>query len=144
MSFRFLRWYGLRLLTACGVAGLLAACQHDLSAPSAPQDPTTFSSIQANILTPRCVNAGCHPGGNAPMSLAAGAAYNNLVNVNSATYGKPRVSPGNPNNSVLYLKLIGDNSIGGSAGRMPPGQPALSVSAIQAVRDWIAKGAPND
>lgn len=143
MPFQPIRRCGWRALAACSVALALAACQHELAAPTAPSDPTTFTSIQANILTPRCVNQGCHPGGGAPMSLAAGAAYNNLVNVNSATYGKPRVAPGNPNNSVLYLKLIGDNTVGGIAGRMPLGS-ALSATDIQAVRDWITKGAPND
>ena len=88
------------------------ACEHEqgVGPPGGGLEPT-FSSIQTNILTPKCVNAGCHPGSLAPMSLRAGAAYGNLVNSPSA-FGIPRVDPGDADNSALYLKVIGDNSVG--------------------------------
>jgi len=63
---------------------LTYACEHEQGVgPGGGLEPT-FSSIQTNIFTPKCVDAGCHPGNFAPMSLRAGAAYGNLVNRPSA------------------------------------------------------------
>ncbi len=111
----------------------------NVTAPPALQ--ATLSSIQANIFTPKCVNAGCHPGGGAPMSLAAGASFGTLVNVSSAAFGRPRVAPGNANNSVLYLKVIGDNSVGRG---MPLGGAPLSQAETDSIRAWINRGALNN
>ena len=119
------------------------ACEHEQGAgpPGGGLQPT-FSSIQDNILTPKCRNAGCHPGGGAPPSLPlqAGAAYARLVNVQSA-FAIPRVDPANANNSALYLKVIGDNSVGA---RMPFTRNALSSEETNAIRDWINNGAQNN
>ncbi len=62
------------------------ACEHEQGVgPQGGGLEPTFSSIQTNIFTLKCVNAGCHPGGGAPPSLPlqAGVAYNALVNVPS-------------------------------------------------------------
>ena len=61
------------------------ACEHQLGEANQQGLQPTFSSIQANILTQKCVNRGCHPGGGAPasLSLRAGVAFGNLVNVPS-------------------------------------------------------------
>ena len=62
------------------------ACEHEQGAgPQGGGLQPTFSSIQDNIFTPKCVNAGCHPGGGAPASLPlqAGVAYDALVNIQS-------------------------------------------------------------
>ncbi|RMD94596.1 MAG: hypothetical protein D6814_14315 [Calditrichaeota bacterium] len=102
----------------------------------------TFTSIQKNILTPSCVNRGCHPPVG-PMSLQEGVAYNNLVNQPSA-YGIPRVDPGNAENSALYLKVLGDVRVGGVQARMPLGAGSLTTDEINAIRDWINDGAKNN
>ncbi len=102
-------------------------------APPAP----TFSQIQSEILTPNCLNAGCHPGGGAPMSLAAGSAYNNLVNA-ASSYGIDRVEPGDAQNSALWLKVIGDQSTGN---RMPLFMTPLTQDQTDMIRDWIDAGA---
>ncbi|MFQ6113907.1 MAG: hypothetical protein ACE5NG_07430 [bacterium] len=117
----------------------LISCEHDLPTPANQIEPR-LSSIQENILTPRCAISGCHiPGGAGPMALRnKNESFNNLVNVPSA-FGKPRVDPGNANNSVLFLKVIGDNSVGQ---RMPRnGPPFLNDDEINAIRDWINDGA---
>lgn len=125
------------------LAGLFVACDHQL--PTAQQPPAsgltraTLSSIQANIFTPKCVNAACHPGGGGPMSLRAGDSFGTLVGINSA-YGRPRVATGNANNSALYLKVIG-NTLGT---RMPQGLPALSKSETDSIMAWINRGALNN
>lgn len=120
---------------------VLVSCQHKIPVdPGQQQIEATFSSIQANIFTPKCVNAGCHPGGAAPMSLRSDVAYNNLVN-KASIYGPLRVAPGDPENSMLYIKVKGDSKYGS---RMPVGGQMLSTEEISAIRDWIQKGAPND
>ena len=125
-------------------AAFINGCANEQS--TAPEDNTplqaTFSSLQKNILTPSCVNRGCHPGAG-PMSLQEGVAYNNLVNKASA-YGMPRVDPGKADNSALYLKLTGDARVGGVQARMPLNGNPLSTEEINAVRDWINDGAKNN
>ena len=49
------------------------------------------------------------------------------------------VVPGNPEDSVLYQRLIETNE----ALRMPQQQPPLSPEAIETIRQWIAAGAPD-
>lgn len=120
---------------------VFAACQHENPAPTQPTQGVqpTLSSIQANIFTPKCVNSGCHPGGGAPMSLANGQSFGTLVNQNSA-YNRPRVAPGNANNSALYLKVAGTTL--GSI--MPLGRPPLSADEVNAIQTWINNGAQNN
>lgn len=119
----------------------IVACQHETPAPMQPAQGVqpTLSSIQANIFTPKCVNAGCHPGGGGPMSLANGQSFNTLVNQNSA-YNRPRVQPGNANNSALYLKVAG-TTLGQI---MPLGRPPLSAAEVSAIQTWINNGAQNN
>jgi hypothetical protein len=104
-----------------------------------PPLQATLSSIQANIFTPKCANAGCHPGGGAPMSLAdTTTSFTNLVNVNSTLYGLPRVAPGNANGSVLYLKVIANNTVGRG---MPLVGAPLSQTETDSIAAWINRGA---
>ena len=124
------------------VVGAFFACEHAM--PLMQQAPpanlqATLSSIQANIFTPKCVNAGCHPGtGGGPMSLRSGDSFGTLVGVNSTSYGRPRVAPGNANNSVLYLKVTGNNTVGG---RMPVLGNPLSQAETDSIAAWINRGA---
>lgn len=127
-----------------GLLVLLNGCERELAPVGPGPEPLqpTFSSIQDNILTPKCVNLGCHPPAG-PMSLQKGVAYGNLVNQPSA-YGMPRVDPGNAENSALYLKVIGDPRVGGPSARMPLGGPPLSQEEINVIKQWIDQGAPNN
>lgn len=117
------------------------SCEHDLTAPPI-QLEAKLSSIQVNIFTPRCAISGCHvPGGEGPMALRSkDESFDNLVNIPSA-FGKPRVDPGNANNSVLYLKVLGSPSVGA---RMPRNRSPLKNDEINAIRDWINDGALNN
>ncbi len=105
----------------------------------------TFSQVQSQIFTASCAFSGCH-GGSSPaqgMNLSAGSAYSAVVNVPSNE--RPtldRIEPNDPAASYLYLKVIGDPSIVGS--QMPLGDPPLSQTLIDLLRDWIERGAPND
>jgi hypothetical protein len=105
----------------------------------------TLTQVQQQIFTQSCAFSGCH-GGSSPqqgMDLREGAAFSNIVNVASSERPSlDRIEPSDPDNSYLYLKVIGDSSISGS--RMPRGAPALSQNLIDLLRDWIERGAPND
>jgi hypothetical protein len=103
----------------------------------------TLSSLQTTIFTPKCSNPGCHIGpGGGPMSLKAGDSFNALVGKTSAYGGRLRVAAGNANNSVLYLKVIGDNSVGS---RMPLGGGRnLSQAETDSIKAWINRGAQNN
>src|SRR5439155_981498 len=80
----------------------------------------TFATLQRKIFTPGCATLSCHGAGNAGgMTLAAGAAYANLVGVpssNSAALaaGLLRVAPGDPDRSLLLRKLEGTLAYGTS------------------------------
>ena len=102
-------------------------------------DMATFGSIQAEVFTPKCAKSGCHNGVQSP-NLSAGQAYANLVNRLSSA-GIDYIEPGQPNSSYLYRKITGMN-ISGS--RMPLNASPLSAAAIDSIRVWIEKGAPND
>jgi hypothetical protein len=104
--------------------------------------PVSFGNDVQPIFTNSCVNAGCHPGGGAPFSLAAGQSYADMVNV-QATAGcttEKRVLPGNAASSVLYKRVSGSSC----GSQMPFGAPALSAADIQRIADWINQGALNN
>jgi len=105
----------------------------------------TFTEVQQQIFTASCAFSGCH-GGSSPaqgMDLRAGAAFANIVNVSSSEQPSlDRIEPSDPDNSYLYLKVLGDSSISGV--RMPRGGPMLSQNLLDLLRDWIERGAPND
>lgn len=100
----------------------------------------TFSQVQQQVFTPSCALSGCHADADHPI-LRAGQAYGNLVGVASSV-GLILVTPGDPDRSYLYIKITGGPGMVGS--RMPRGRGALSAANLAVVRDWIARGAPND
>lgn len=94
------------------------------------------------IFTTSCGFSGCHGGANPKegLSLEPGQAYDEIVNVPSTRLPEwLLVKPGDPDASLLYVKIATDNPPIGS--RMPLGG-ALSGPDIQAIRNWIAVGAP--
>lgn len=97
-----------------------------------------FEQLQRDLFTPTC--SGCHGNsGPAGLSLTAANAYSNLVNVASRTNPSVlRVTPGDPDNSMIIMKVEGRAGVGS---RMPLGGSALSAETIELLRDWIAAGA---
>lgn len=137
----------IRWGTFVAAAGLgLGACDEklsDITGPTPNLQPT-LSSIQREILTPRC--AGCHTGAGrflpAVMNLTDGNSYNSLVGVPSIERpAEMRVVPGDPDNSYLIKKLEG---VGISGARMPFNGTPLTDGQILVIRRWIEIGAPNN
>jgi hypothetical protein len=102
----------------------------------------TLESLEENVFTTIC--SICHLGAGAPegLHLDAAHAYNARVGVPSAE--EPsflRVNPGNPDSSYMILKI--ENAPGIEGSQMPLNLPPLPQATMDAMRQWVANGAPN-
>jgi len=90
-----------------------------------------------------CMTVACHEGSNAVglLELVPDRAYEQLLARRARTgacAGEPLVAPHDPDASVLWKRLGGTEC----GGRMPLGSVALPAADIDAIRAWIAQGAP--
>jgi len=69
------------------------------------------------------------------------AALMDRTSVSTACAGRTVVIPGDPDNSLLVLKVAGQPPCGN---RMPLGGQVLDAAQIQMIRSWIAAGANDD
>jgi hypothetical protein len=102
-----------------------------------------FTFLQDKVFTPSC--AGCHdaasPGGG--LVLEAGRAHGSLVNVTSSGHaGWVRVVPSDPGASMLLVQ-VGAEPGPELEGFMPWGDPQLCTPLLDAMRRWVAAGAPS-
>jgi PKD repeat protein len=105
----------------------------------------TFTQVQSEIFDQSCAFSGCHGGGSASsgLSLSAGAAYGNIVNVPSVQQPSvDRIEPLDPASSYLWLKVTGDSSISGA--QMPRGGTPLTQDKLDLLRSWIEAGAEDN
>lgn len=103
----------------------------------------TWSARISKILEFNC--GGCH-GGATPqegLTLTGEGVYARLLEPSSQNPDMPLITPGVPEQSYLYLKLIGDESIVGNPMPYNPltGMGALSEGEIADVLTWITNGA---
>ncbi len=135
----------LLLVSVAGLAAFAGGCGDDdeTGDPVAPEeDEVRFAADIQPIFDLRCTQA-CHspPTLNGNLDLSPGASHAALVGIPADGYaGRIRVVPGEPDSSLLYLKLIGDPDVGN---RMPL-FGSLDSLRIATVRTWIADGAPDD
>lgn len=115
--------------------------------PPAPSNATpqpTLAFLQANIFNAIC--AACHVGATAPqgLKLDGNNPCSNLVCVPSTwSPSLLRVQPGDPDNSLLVMKVEGTQ--GNFGIRMPAnGPPYLDQATIDVIRQWITDGAECD
>jgi hypothetical protein len=113
-----------------------------------------FDQINTFVLGPLCSNFSvCHStqgqrdAGHLDLSKNTYAAMVNVISDNkmAAAEGMLRVKPCDPENSFLYKKLTlpetqKDSKVGYGAS-MPKDNPHLPPEQLQAIRDWIARGA---
>jgi hypothetical protein len=102
----------------------------------------SFSRDLVPVLRANC--ATCHLTGSEAGNLALhpGAAYKNLVGVQSIESKWLRVKPGAPDESYLLMKLDGTHlDAGGNGGRMPYNMEPLDAATRSKFRDWVAAGA---
>lgn len=105
-----------------------------------PEDTEDFAPV-ARLLHSRCAMSGCHAGHDAArgLRLEADRIYRSTVNVQSRTDPKAlRVTPGAPDRSLLYLKLLPADRGHYRGPRMPLSMDPLTDEQIALVRRWIA------
>jgi hypothetical protein len=147
------RMFALRNTVLLFIIALSAnlSCRDAGSEPTAPNTPPSGSTVSFSQQIQPIFNnngcVGCH-GGSGGLTLAPGQSYNNLVKVNAQAgcTTKKRVLPGNPDESVLYIRISATTTSTecGPNSRMPQGGPRLPQATIDLVRDWIAQGANNN
>ena len=135
-------------LCACDAAQPVASTSGPIC-PSSIQP--TLSSIDRLLFKVTCTACHTPPVPQGLLDLS-GDAYAALVDVPAQNVGAStpplgllRVKPGDPDNSLLWRKLVtaGVSPLYGSG--MPQNAPGtVCQAATDAVRTWIANGAPND
>jgi hypothetical protein len=148
------------LVAGCGDTTTSAPADMTASAPV----PHNFDQINAQILTPGCAGFSvCHsPEGardanmlnlgaknldgtpNDPYVALVGVA---AVNAKAHGEGKLRVKPCDSANSFLTIKLelpANEDPVTGYGHYMPDTNPHLPAGQIQAIKDWIDRGALRD
>ena len=115
---------------------------------TAPDEHSAYHDIQEAVFDKSCASSTCHaaPANSLGLNLTYGLSYENLVgrapnNPAAAAAGMKLVDPGNPENSFLLTKLMGP-TVPEQGQRMPFGGGVLHSGKIDAVRTWIAEGAP--
>ncbi|RKU27714.1 hypothetical protein C6497_10855 [Candidatus Poribacteria bacterium] len=113
-----------------------------------PDEHSSYHAIQEYVFDRSCANSACHaaPTNIAGLNLTYANSYEEIVgevpeNPNAAAAGMKLVDPGNPENSFLLTKLISPIAREHGA-RMPLGSGVLHDGKIDAIRKWIAAGAP--
>ncbi len=139
-------WLAL-MMGALGCGGEPEACEFPLELVAVER--ATAADV-APILDRSCALGGCHLTGPGAGGLVLGrtsAAWRAaLVNVPSQQNPSMMlVTPGDPDNSWLVRKLLGEFcevscARGGCGGAMPPGTP-LSEAERATILAWIAEGA---
>jgi hypothetical protein len=146
----------MRFMTI-GITVALAsiACGGDQAVTNQPpvESSGSFVALQKSVLTPNCAVSGCHVSASAAASgnlvLSPEVAYDNLVgarpaNLSALRDGLKRVTPGKPDSSLLFQKIVlALSAHNGDYGNvMPVGTQALPQGQVDFIRKWIEAGAP--
>jgi hypothetical protein len=125
----------------------------DAGNPTADADADPLTPLQsvATIVVPKCAVAGCHDAVSKTHSMDLSTPekiHSNWVNVRGFDHctnmDTPRVIPGDPDASLVVLKIEGV-AVCLQSQRMPlPPRDPLSTEEIAVIRAWIAAGAPSD
>lgn len=115
--------------------------------------PGTFSEIYDTILSTQ-TESRCNFCHSMPASQVSNGMFHtgkdqaetyasimDRVSTSAACSGRSVIVPGDPEQSLLYLKISGPPPCGN---RMPLGGKALSAAQVQMIRSWIAAGANDD
>lgn len=119
----------------------------------APTYAPTFSAIYNEVFaTHGCKLGGCHIGTSMKPGADAASTYANIIDIAASgkeqaglpacgASGKKLIVPGNPNESLLLLKLKDAPPCGK---RMRLNGPYLNDQEIDQITRWIQAGAPNN
>ncbi|APR78279.1 Hypothetical protein A7982_03626 [Minicystis rosea] len=113
------------------------------SSSSGGSQAPTFADVFEKVFKPaNCTNGSCHYGAGFSLTSKENAIAA-LVGTAASGPGCPdidRVTPGDPEHSLLYLKVSMATPPCGN--RMPPSDTHLDASQIELIRAWIEAGAP--
>ncbi|MFT3771810.1 MAG: DUF1588 domain-containing protein [Minicystis sp.] len=131
-------------------AAIFGACHHATSTDDpdggdpdggACASSPTLPAVEA-LFTSRCAGLSCHGGGPSgvfpPLAAGEPSAWLGLASKEDAS--KQLVVPGHPEQSFLYMKVSGMQ--GPKGGALMPLGAASPIPEADAIRDWIAAGAP--
>ena len=106
------------------------------------EESASFKKDIQPIFDISCASSGCQIAGHSTeLDLRDGKSYMEIVNITSIDFSPLKlVEPNKPDNSVLYLKIVGHSSTGSS---MPPGG-TLKEGNINSIKLWIENGAQNN
>jgi hypothetical protein len=109
----------------------------------------TFDRIAQTIFAPSCAIGGCHDSDSSAgeLILLPNAAYSQIVGVaptnpQASNDGLQRIFPGDPDLSLLYLKIDHTAEAAGYGPNMPLLDPQLPSEMIELVRLWIIGDVP--
>jgi hypothetical protein len=137
------------IVIAAWVSFILISC-NSKKIPDEPVKPPKpkLSSLQYDVFDVSCNAPSCHGSGlKGGLSLIDTNSYEQLVGKLGTTDRKNtpplfRVKPGSPDSSFLYIKITSPDTTQGET--MPKGSDKLTRDKIEAVRQWIISGAPNN
>ncbi|HUS65910.1 MAG TPA: hypothetical protein VMZ28_15265 [Kofleriaceae bacterium] len=131
--------------TILGLAVALGACAAPLEDPARFQEGATGTEddacadldVELDVLAPSCGGSACHgaDGPAAGLDLATPGVAARLSGTASSCGEMLLVAPGDPDASLLYVKLEPEPPCGS---QMPLGGEPLDEVALGCVRDWIA------
>lgn len=143
----------LRAIAFCAVLLPLQGCPGTIDDPQAfldgrnptdsgPQEDAMVGGCDVEAIfessATGCAGAACHAGGGASAPNLEMSNWANLSDTSIFCPDTPYVTPGNPEASAVYLKLLPDGERGPCTGnRMPSTRPALPDDEIACVRSWI-------
>ena len=108
----------------------------------------TFASISDKYFQVSCNFSSCHGAAQAGgLNLDPAVAYSQLVGVNAThagAKGEVRVTPGDPEASFLYRKISGVDPSQGLLMPLGEQKPYDLECRVEAVRQWILAGAPEN
>ena len=117
---------------------------NELAKPIEPK----LSSLQHDIFDVSCNAPSCHGSGvKGGLSLTDSNSYKQLVGIEGSVDRKNRpsffrVKPGSPDSSLLFIKITSPDTSQGEL--MPKGSDKLAKEKVEAIRQWIESGAPNN
>lgn len=122
------------------------AAKFDLLVPDiGPADSHTedMQPIWSSKCVIYCHSVGIEPPA-ADLDLDTGAAYESIVNQPSGQLVTMMlITPGDPDQSYLWQKLIGNHlNVGGQGDPMPAYAPMLDQDTLDRIEAWILAGAP--
>jgi len=140
---------GVMIWVMLGVFG----CEEPASSPETEviTEVPTFTQVEALLIKRGCAEGTCHggPSPQADLNLEAGFSFDALVNQPCSMPGAEElglnlVTPGEPDDSFLYVKVTLTENDPHLGSPMPTYGSGLSIEDTEMIRLWIEGGAKRD